>query len=423
MTLTPDPVPPEYRIADTDRQRTVELLRQHCTEGRITLDEFSERVGVAFEAKTVADLQNALRELPVPFGPPVTPPITTSEVTGRRTSRWTLGIMSGGSQKGRWRVRGETNALAIMGGVELDLRGAEVEGNEVVINAYAFMGGIEIVVPEGILVELSGFAFMGGKDARIRPDVPIIPGAPVVHVRAFAIMGGVSVKSKPPLRPGPRRRVRHRDQRLIEAEARPMPRWQNLLEEVTDNPSKTVEALESANLPDGTVTIMFSDIEGFTAMTERLGDRRAQEVLREHNELIRSQVASCGGQEVKAQGDGFMIAFAGAGRALRCAIGVQRALEDYNDKHLDNPVRVHIGLHTGEVIKDAGDFLGGAVILAARMAQEARGGEVLVSSVTKDLTDLTGEFTFGEGRDVMLKGLSQPRRVYPVVWSDAADTH
>jgi hypothetical protein len=104
--------------------------------------------------------------------------------------------MFGSSRKGRWRLRRETNAIAVMGGCELDLRRAEVEGPEVIINALAIMGGIDVIVPEGIAVELTGFGLMGGKEARIA-DVPVLPGSPVVRVRAFALMGSVVVRSRP----------------------------------------------------------------------------------------------------------------------------------------------------------------------------------------------------------------------------------
>ena len=105
--------------------------------------------------------------------------------------------MGGSQRKGRWRLREKTNAVAIMGGCQLDLRNAEVEGPGIVINAFAVMGGIEIIVPEGIEVELGGIAIMAGKDARRLKDVPRLPGSPIIRVRVFAFWGGVTVRSKP----------------------------------------------------------------------------------------------------------------------------------------------------------------------------------------------------------------------------------
>jgi class 3 adenylate cyclase len=168
--------------------------------------------------------------------------------------------------------------------------------------------------------------------------------------------------------------------------------------------------------PDGTVTILFSDIEGFTQMTERLGDQRAQQVLRGHNSIVRHQVAAFGGFEVKALGDGFMLAFSSARRALQCAMAIQRAFAAHNREHTEEPVRVRIGLHTGEFVQEMDDFFGKNVILASRIADQAQGGEILVSSLLKELTESAGDIRFGEEREVELKGLTGLNRVYAVAW-------
>lgn len=170
--------------------------------------------------------------------------------------------------------------------------------------------------------------------------------------------------------------------------------------------------------PDGTVTLLFSDIEGSTAMTERLGDRRWLELLAEHNRLIRREVAAHGGFEVKSQGDGFMIAFSSARRALHCAVGMQRALSGWSAAHPSEPLRIRVGLHTGEALKDGDDFFGRNVIVAARVAAEAQGGEVLASSLLRELTASSAEIDFGTPREVELKGLNGVHRVFPVVWEE-----
>jgi len=168
--------------------------------------------------------------------------------------------------------------------------------------------------------------------------------------------------------------------------------------------------------PDGTVTILFTDIEGFAPLTERLGDRRAQEVVRAHNAIVRALVATHGGLGAKSQGDGFMVVFTGARRALRCAIAIQEALTVYNAERPDAPLRVRMGLHTGEATQEAGDFMGRSVIVAARIAAQAQGGEILVSPLVRELTDSAGEFSFEEGREVSLKGLSGRYRLFGVRW-------
>ena len=108
--------------------------------------------------------------------------------------------------------------------------------------------------------------------------------------------------------------------------------------------------------PDGTVTILFTDIAGSTEMTEKLGDLRAQEILHVHNSIIREHVADNGGFEVKSIGDGFMIAFPSARRALLCAIAIQHAFSIYREQNPDAPIRISIGLHTGEAIKEGAGF-------------------------------------------------------------------
>ena len=178
--------------------------------------------------------------------------------------------------------------------------------------------------------------------------------------------------------------------------------------------------LQAHAAPDGTVTLMFSDIEGSTAINERLGDARWIELLREHNAVVREQVSAHGGFEVKSQGDGFMIAFPSARQALECATGIQRAITVRNGAHPEQPLRIRIGLHTGEAIREGDDFFGRDVNLAARVAAQARGGEVLVSALLKDLTKGAGEFRFDGGRETELKGLAGRHRVFALDWEPQA---
>ncbi len=170
--------------------------------------------------------------------------------------------------------------------------------------------------------------------------------------------------------------------------------------------------------PDGTVTLLFSDIEGSTAKTEELGDQRWMEVLREHNAIVREQLAAHDGFEVKSEGDGFMLAFQSARKALQCAIETQRAFAKHA-KSSDEPIRVRMGLHTGEVIKEGDDFFGKHVNLAARIASQASGGEILVSSLLKELAGSGGDVEFGDARKVELKGLAGEHEMFPVSWQSS----
>jgi len=485
---------PATPIGDAERARVTELLRVHTADGRLTLDEFSERVGVALAAQTREELDRVVADLPVaPWASDVARGGDPGAIEGtrrRRTTRWVVAVMSGAARKGRWRTGGVVNAVAVMGGCEVDLRRAEIEGPEVVINAVAVMGGVDVIVPEGIEVELTGFPIMGGKHMRVK-DVPILPGSPHIVVRAFPVMGGVTVRSKPHIEQGDRGEGQSRHDRHDRRDRRPsvpavpslpampslgkpssddlarriqrdlsdaldqgvrmaerhMPpreaeklrrhaariqdqaqrhaerweqRWGMPVDEVETESLPSDNELQSVpTAPDGTVTIMFSDICGYTEMTEAHGDLVTRDVLRTYQQIVRGQLAVFGGYEVKTQGDGFMVAFAGASRALRCAIAIQRAFDDYNADHSGLPIFVHQGLHTGETLQDGGDFLGRTVILASRITGVAGKGEILVSSLLKELADGTREFRFGEARLVELKGLTNHQTLHSVEWHPA----
>lgn len=168
--------------------------------------------------------------------------------------------------------------------------------------------------------------------------------------------------------------------------------------------------------PDGTVTVLFTDIEDSTVLTERLGDLRWMEVLREHNAIVRNQAARHGGFEVKSQGDGFMFAFTSGREAIRAAIEMQRAIAEYNEDRPDSPIRIRCGLHAGEMVREDDDFFGRNVILAARIADWAQPGTIWVSALLKALAESSGDIDFGRGRSIALKGLTGTHRVYEVNW-------
>ncbi len=170
--------------------------------------------------------------------------------------------------------------------------------------------------------------------------------------------------------------------------------------------------------PDGRVTLVFSDMEGFTEMTERLGDRAAHEVIKVHNAIVREEVRRHGGVEVELQGDGFLLAFPAARQALDCTIAIQRALATYSAARPEQPIRVRIGLHTGEAIQEADRFFGKTVILAARIAAQARGGEILASATTRE-GGADESIRFGVRREASLKGLAGTYSLHPVDWAAA----
>ncbi len=178
-------------------------------------------------------------------------------------------------------------------------------------------------------------------------------------------------------------------------------------------------ARRNGDTPSGTLTMMVTDIVDSTVYAERLGDRRWIQVLSEHNRLVRDQVARYGGTEVKAQGDGFLVVFASARRAILAAVGVQQALGEYREDNPDTPVEVRVGLHTGEIVDVDGDVFGQNVVVAVRITDHAAPGEIVVSGLTRDLTVSGGDLSFGPAAEVELKGLSEPWRIHRVTWSHA----
>jgi class 3 adenylate cyclase len=460
-------------VSDEQRERVIDELRQHCGAGALTLDEFAERAGRVWAAPTSMELDAIVADLPdlvTATSAPAVPVV--GETRRRKVRKWVVAIMSGSNRQGRWRVGDQLNALCIMGGAEIDLREAEFDAPELHITAIAIMGGVSVIVPEGIDVDLGGIAIMGGKDARLAP-VPLLPGAPRVRVTAFCLMGGVDVKSKKPAsvlraaREAKRALDRERrDQRRLESQARQLDRKRRELERrsrgsevgksirddvhdliratiqdsiesigtptrqprpprnvprerppVTEEDAAAVRRrLKRNGRPEGTVTIMFTDIEGSTEMIERLGDGDASVLVKEHNDIVRAQVAECGGYEVKFRGDGFMLAFTSAAKGVRCAIGIQEAMKEFAERHPEAPLSLCIGINSGEAVPDGDDFLGTAVNIAARLADSAGGGEVLVTSVVRDLVSSSGEFKFLPEQQLSLKGISEPQRVCNVSW-------
>jgi len=165
---------------------------------------------------------------------------------------------------------------------------------------------------------------------------------------------------------------------------------------------------------DGTVTLLFSDIEDYTGLLERLGDVAAHQLIQEHNAIVRAETHAHGGHEVELRGDGFLLAFAEPAAALRCAVALQQAFHQRNATAA-TPIRIRIGLHAGETIRDSDSFFGSSVVAAFRVADLAEGGEILVSQAMRTAVD-AAEFAFDDGREVALKGFDRPQTVFSVRW-------
>jgi class 3 adenylate cyclase len=171
--------------------------------------------------------------------------------------------------------------------------------------------------------------------------------------------------------------------------------------------------------PDGRVVILFSDIEESTALNERIGDRAWVKLISSHDKLVQGLVKQRSGHVVKSQGDGFMIAFARAEQAVRCGIDVQNALEQDAKRTRHEEIRVRIGIHMGRSVRRGDDLFGRNVAMAARVAAQAVGGQILVSQPVRDALGDCDDIWFDEGRDVELKGFSGSYRLFAV--ATAAD--
>lgn len=171
----------------------------------------------------------------------------------------------------------------------------------------------------------------------------------------------------------------------------------------------------------GTLTVVFTDIEKSTDLAVSLGDAVWFGVLGEHQRLVGAQVEANGGRIVQSLGDGFMLCFRSARQALLFSIGLQRDLERQHVEAPDFAVRVRVGLHVGEVmVDDTGDLIGRHVVVAARIADLADGGEILASALVKQIAEPRGDIAFVDPWEVELKGIGGVETVYRVDWRSFA---
>jgi len=168
---------------------------RHARRARgLTLAELEDRAGQALTAKTRGELAVLTSDLPQEASQGSQP---ARAAQARKPVRWLIAIMGGSHRRGRFRAVGSINAIAIMGGDEIDLREAEIEGGELTLNLVAVLGGENIYVPDSVEVEVGGFSLMGGHE-EIGTARPPRPGAPVIRIRAYNLMGGTSVYRLPP---------------------------------------------------------------------------------------------------------------------------------------------------------------------------------------------------------------------------------
>jgi hypothetical protein len=174
---------PALRASDADRERAVALLRDHAVEGRLTLEEVTDRMSAAYLARTHDELEQLAGDLPSAH---------VSVVSRRRPTRFLFSLLGSTEREGRIRLRRRIGCLMAFGNIDLDLRGATLEGDVITVVALGVFGAIDVYVPEGMEVDLHGFAIGGHKRARGN-DPPPHPGTPLVRVWAVSIFAGIDV--------------------------------------------------------------------------------------------------------------------------------------------------------------------------------------------------------------------------------------
>jgi class 3 adenylate cyclase len=174
--------------------------------------------------------------------------------------------------------------------------------------------------------------------------------------------------------------------------------------------------VDPAGHPDGGFrTVLFTDLEGSTSMTEQLGDEEAMRVLRVHDQIVRREIDAQHGRVVKHTGDGFMAAFPTASAAVRSAMRIMASLQIHNQRIPDRPLRVRIGVSAGEPVDDGQDLFGSTVQLARRACDAAPVDGIWVTNVVRELC-LGKEFEFSSVGKLALKGFAEPVQLYGVAW-------
>jgi len=183
------------RTSEAERESVVARLGQACAEGRLTLDEFGDRVERAYKAMLAPDLEALVADLPTIGAQVPALPVRTRGTRGTRgTTRWWISPLGGFHRRGHYRLPTHQVVVTLLGGMDVDLRGAELSGPTVNLTVVSLIGGADVVVPAGVQVEVSGFSVLGRRDVRLGNR--IAPGAPLVHLRVFSVLGRAKVRSK-----------------------------------------------------------------------------------------------------------------------------------------------------------------------------------------------------------------------------------
>ncbi|OLT24036.1 hypothetical protein BJF79_45630 [Actinomadura sp. CNU-125] len=204
--------PARLRASDTDRDEVADRLREALAEGRITAEEHAERIDAVYRAKTYADLEPLLSDLPSGAAPRPRVNLRKDVPPPTAQSASVVAVLSGATRTGRWLVEARTNVVSLLGGVELDFRQAVLSASEVTVNVTALMGGVAITVPPGVRVVDSSMAILGG--TTLPEDDVIDPDAPVIRLTGVVLLSGVTVERKEAGKPR-RERLEERHRRAM----------------------------------------------------------------------------------------------------------------------------------------------------------------------------------------------------------------
>ncbi len=397
----------ELRISDEDRHHVIAHLRRATTEGRIDLDEFAQRVERTYAARTPSELAPVFVDLPLPTPvddtPVVIPPARAARP--RRRRRRVVAVMGGSDRKGRFHLDRRTTAMALMGHVTLDLRGAAIEHGDVDIRCWALLGGVDVIVPEGVPVDFGGFVLMGGRDEKVADVVPH-PEAPRLRVRGYGMFGAVDLESRP-YRPNERelgdevrQRLRRGVERLLGA----------------SGPVAAVASAADPRPPTGTVTVLAATFDPppvpvrrrGTLLRRDTGQATAEEAVRR---AVLGALRGAGASGVEVTGAGVLAVFPSARTALRAAVAARVGAPPGD---VEGSAGLRIGLHAIELDGEGdGDELALGRRTAAALAAGAQSGEVLASDAVATLGASSG-LRFGPGRGVPGPSLL-PVRAHPLL--------
>ncbi len=209
------------------------------------------------------------------------------------------------------------------------------------------------------------------------------------------------------------------DPALLKAVAEGLGQTVNPAEALTP---ETIIGSLSAGQSEGTVTIMFTDVEGSTQMLSSRGFTLSHEIMKAYESIIEEKITEHAGRRIKGLGDGVMVSFGSTRHAVECGIAIQRGIAEYSKQNPERKLKIRIGINTGEVVEEAGDIFGAAVNVAARVAGKAKGGEILVSEIVRDLVGPVSEMRFGYRGRYKLKGFPDRFRLHDVT-AIAAPSH